>query len=339
MKTDTAALLSSTHPYDLLAYGRSAYERFIYETADDKSPSCSLGGEASHTSAGARSMLFRWFKIGLCERRGYQTIDQPVATAEGGQQLPLIDVMATALRHFKEDVITHVSSESEVAHTVEDITWVVTIPAIYDDFAKRFMRIAAEKAGIISTVDSPSLQLCLEPEAACLAVTSKDAPNLAEVGKKIMIVDCGGGTVDVTTHEVLCTSPLRLKELLPPTGGPWGPTCVDQEFMKWCKCFLGEQSYERVRRTLAFYELLGAWEEAKTRFGGGKNGRIRLNMVKISRHLGLGAKTIQVGNQWLLSSSSSSLNLREYRGGICASNIWTSIDVVCVSLVINIIVL
>ena len=47
---------------------------------------------------------------------------------------------------------------------------VVTIPAIYDDFVKHFMRVTAYKAGITPTVDSPRLTLCPELEAACLGV-------------------------------------------------------------------------------------------------------------------------------------------------------------------------
>ena len=257
MKTETAALLRGTLPHDVLAFGRAAGERFVQDFEDDD----------GSTPSGPTPMLFRWFKNGLCQRRrGYQSVADPVATGEGGQDLPLMVVMAAVLRHFKNDVIAHLSSVSGTARSVADIAWNLTIPAIYDDFAKRFMRVAAHNAGITSTIDSPSLTLCLEPEAACLAVASKDAPHLiAQTGTKIMVLDCGGGTIDITTHEVVSMNPLRLKELLPPTGGPWGSTCVDNEFLKWCKDFLGERYYTQVRRTTDFYELVNQWEEGKTR--------------------------------------------------------------------------
>lgn len=242
-KTETAVLLKSEHPHDVLAFGRAAIERFIEEAEDDEAFGDGDGGVQGANIPGATSILFRWFKRGLCERRGFQSVDDPVATAEGGQQLPLMIVMTAVLRHFKDDAITHLSSVSEMPQTVDDVTWVVTIPAIYDDFAKRFTRLAAHKAGIISTVDSSSVQLCLEPEAACLAMTPKDAPHLARAGDKIMILDCGGGTVDIATHEVLFMNPLRLKELLPPTGGAWGSTCVDDEFRNFCMAFFGEGEY------------------------------------------------------------------------------------------------
>ena len=192
---------------------------------------------------------------------------------------------------------------SGVNQTVDHVTWVVTIPAIYDDFAKSFMRVAAHKAGITSTVDSSNLQLCLEPEAACLAVTSIEATRVAQTGNKIITLDCGGGTVDITTHKVLSMNPFRLKELLPPTGGPWGSTCVDSAFMKWYKSFLGEQHYSQVRRTKAFYKFLNQWEEGKTRFGGGKKDRVRLNMVEVSRVVGLDPNKIQVGQSGSLGFS------------------------------------
>ena len=288
MKTETAVLLGSEAPHDVLAFGRAAHERFI-ELSED-----SEHFYPNTAASEATAMLFRWFKMGLCQRRGYQSVDEPVATAEGGQRLPLIVVMTAVLRHFKEDILRHLSTVSEIPQSIHDVTWVLTIPAIYDDFAKRFMRVAAHKAGIISTVESSNLQLCLEPEAACLAVSVKEAPQLSQAGTKTMILDCGGGTVDITTHKVLSTNPLRLKEVLAPTGGPWGSTCVDDAFMKWCKQLLGEHAYTQVRRTSAFYNLLNQWEEGKTRFEGGVDERVRLNMVDVSRHLGFDISTMQV---------------------------------------------
>ncbi|CAN0086429.1 unnamed protein product, partial [Scytosiphon promiscuus] len=240
-------------------------------------------------------MLFRWFKKELCERRGYQSVHDPMATADGGQKLPLLTVMIAILRHFKEDVLAHLSSAIGLRQTIQDVMWVITVPAIYDNFSKRFMRVAAHKAGLIDVVDSPHLQLCLEPEAACLAVKMKEAaPLLTHANTKVMIVDCGGGTVDITTHNITSVHPtLSLAEILPPTGGPWGSTCVDEEFKKFIRQFIGEDSFARVLHTSLFYSLLVKWEEGKTAFGGGRDERVRLNMLGIWQHLGLGLETLQ----------------------------------------------
>ncbi|CAN0272780.1 unnamed protein product, partial [Pylaiella littoralis] len=261
-KTETAVLLECTPPHNFVAFGKTARKRFT-----------------RRPTPGTSNMLFRFFKTGLCENRGYTSVDEPVATADGGETLPLLVVMTSVLRHLKEDVLDYLSSRVEVAPTVHDVTWVLTIPAIYDDFAKRFMRIAAHKAGLISAVDDDSqLRLCLEPEAACLAVSIREAPRLIHAGSKIMIVDCGGGTVDITSHTYVSGCPLDLKEIELPTGGAWGSTFVDDQFMVWLRKFIGGDAFDSVRRTSEFYCLLEEWEECKTTFQGGENDTISLNM-------------------------------------------------------------
>ena len=88
-------------------------------------------------------------------------------------------------------------------------------------------------------------------------------------------------------------NPLRLKELLPPTGGPWGSIYVDGEFIRWCEVFFGKESFAQIRHTSPFYSLLEQWEEAKTSFGG-DGGRVRLNMVGVPRHQGIDVNKMQV---------------------------------------------
>ena len=46
---------------------------------------------------------------------------------------------------------------------------------------------------------------------------------------RYMVVDCGGGTVDITVHE-MSKEGGKLKELLKATGGPFGSTSVDDAF-------------------------------------------------------------------------------------------------------------
>ncbi|CAN0479440.1 unnamed protein product, partial [Discosporangium mesarthrocarpum] len=162
----------------------------------------------------------------------------------------------------------------------------LTVPAIWDDYAKNFMRQAAHKAGLVTSVDSPRLRLCLEPEAACLAVSTKECPKLCQVGTKFMIVDCGGGTVDITTHEVLGTSPLRLRELSPPTGGPWGSTLVDYQFELWLRDFLGAGSFEMVENTSVLFSTLLEWENHKMALSK-EQSTVRLNLGNIADYLGL----------------------------------------------------
>ena len=54
----------------------------------------------------------------------------------------------------------------------------------------------------------------------CL-VNDFDKMNFKIIGGRYMVVDCGGGTVDITVHEII-NSEGHLKELFKATGGPYG---------------------------------------------------------------------------------------------------------------------
>ena len=60
------------------------------------------------------------------------------------------------------------------------------------------------EAGYIGSVNSKDLVIATEPEAAALAVRQKQAEltPLAHTGGNFMVIDMGGGTVDMTVHRV-----------------------------------------------------------------------------------------------------------------------------------------
>jgi len=107
------------------------------------------------------------------------------------------------------------------------------------------MRLSAVSAGMIDTVDSDRLQLALEPEGAVIAAMM-DAPSDLQkqlvIGQRIMILDCGGGTVDVTVSELVDISPPKLKEILPASGDAWGGTIVDAQFRKFANSLIAQDS-------------------------------------------------------------------------------------------------
>lgn len=55
-----------------------------------------------------------------------------------------------------------------------------------------------------------------------------------------MVLDCGGGTVDITVHKLQCdyTEQFLCEELLPSSGGcEWGSKYVDVAFEKFLQEF------------------------------------------------------------------------------------------------------
>jgi len=86
------------------------------------------------------------------------------------------------------------------------------------------MRSACVEAGIITELNSPNLLLCLEPEGASISVREDSEESIKQQMKKdtvVMVLDCGGGTVDITIHKLLCEPEEKFlcEELLPSSGG------------------------------------------------------------------------------------------------------------------------
>uniref|UniRef100_K1QN76 Heat shock 70 kDa protein 12A n=1 Tax=Magallana gigas TaxID=29159 RepID=K1QN76_MAGGI len=168
---------------------------------------------------------------------------------------------------------------------MSDIRWVVTVPAIWSDPAKAFMRRSAMEAGI----DSDMLTIALEPEAAALYV--KHLPVERRVcedecedygtfapGSKYIVVDVGGGTLDITAHEVLEDG--HVKELIKATGGNWGGTKVDEEYMDFIKCLIGEDTTKYIdeNQPSVFFEACREFEMAKRTIKPNSDGKFNVRI-------------------------------------------------------------
>ena len=87
---------------------------------------------------------------------------------------------------------------------------------------------------------SEKLSLALEPESAAIhcrqkvKVASKVRQYLVHA-KNYLVVDIGGGTVDIASHAIVegC-----IEELAQPAGNFWGGTTVNEEFSNFSKSLL-----------------------------------------------------------------------------------------------------
>eukprot|EP00105_Crassostrea_gigas_P037535 XP_019921683.1 PREDICTED: heat shock 70 kDa protein 12A-like [Crassostrea gigas] len=148
-----------------------------------------------------------------------------------------------------------------------DIMWVLTVPSIWDDKSRQFMREAAEKVPICGD----KLMLVLEPEAASFYCrhlpVQKDCNNstigVFESGEKYMVVDAGGGTIDIVVHEVKDDG--FVKELHKANGGDWGGTKVDALFTCLLADIVGKEVMETFRsiHKYDFINLLRNFEVKK----------------------------------------------------------------------------
>ncbi|PKC17240.1 actin-like ATPase domain-containing protein [Rhizophagus irregularis] len=130
---------------------------------------------------------------------------------------------------------------------MEHILLVLTVPAGYSENDKAIMRECTFNAGLISDKRSERLQFTTEPEAAAIycMYSSLKEHKLTEPGTTFMIVDCGGGTVDLTTRKLLEEN--QLGEVTRRAGDFCGSTFIDNEFIELLKCKVGNSAVDLLR--------------------------------------------------------------------------------------------
>ncbi|NXQ19661.1 HS12B protein, partial [Peucedramus taeniatus] len=110
--------------------------------------------------------FFQNFKMQLCKRNVTAAMK---LKATNGKFLPALTVFSESLHYMKEHALNTLKEASfQTVYNQEEITWVITVLAIWSAAAKQFMRLAAKEAGIISDMLSRNLIIALEPEAASL---------------------------------------------------------------------------------------------------------------------------------------------------------------------------
>ncbi|WAQ99288.1 HS12A-like protein [Mya arenaria] len=112
------------------------------------------------------------------------------------------------------------------------------------------------------------LSLALEPEAASLDCRDLLGEAAKYVGYRYMVLDLGGGTADITAHEVADDG--NLTELHPPTGGDFGGTKVDIKFDELMSRIFGETVLKRFKQEYMqdYWELMLDLERKKKMFNG-----------------------------------------------------------------------
>ncbi|GJC92712.1 HSP70 family chaperone [Colletotrichum higginsianum] len=152
---------------------------------------------------------------------------------------------------------------------------VITLPAIWPDYAKARMRNAAEHAGITQhrPAGKTSLTFISEPEAAALA-TTKDVTckPQAKKGDYFVVCDAGGGTVDLISYEITSLNPTVVREAIKGDGGLCGGVFLDEAFLNLIKEKVTPAAWAMVPNEEAANMLNCDWENGiKQRYEGQEN--------------------------------------------------------------------
>ncbi|PKY48691.1 hypothetical protein RhiirA4_525794 [Rhizophagus irregularis] len=122
---------------------------------------------------------------------------------------------------------------------------IFTIPAEFDDNAILIMRECIFKAGLLKDKFARNLIFITEPEACAIHCMRCLKEYKLPVGANFMMVDCGDGSVDLTTRQLLEGEPLS--EIIERSGDYCGGNFVDQEFLKFLESKVGANAISQVR--------------------------------------------------------------------------------------------
>ncbi|KAL4221415.1 hypothetical protein ACF0H5_019673 [Mactra antiquata] len=206
---------------------------------------------------------FQYFKMSLYHGQDL-SLGMKLTDSEG-KTMEAITIFSEAIKYVHGHLLKRLKDALVDEIRPDQISWVITVPAIWRDSAKQFMREAAVKAGI----SSADLMLALEPECAaiyCKEVALKQKEGVDGVflsvfnpNEKYLVCDLGGGTVDTTIHVVKANG--KLEEIYAATGGDWGGQNVNAAFERLLEEMIGQKSFSLFRDKYA-----NAWIKLQTYF-------------------------------------------------------------------------
>ncbi|KAH0528439.1 hypothetical protein TsFJ059_003308 [Trichoderma semiorbis] len=189
--------------------------------------------------------VIEWFKLDLDP--SLKNIGQAVASdgARGGRDADkLVTDYLTALTEHLLYTLREKLGESVVKST--PLEFIITVPAIWSDLAKDKTKRACQRA-VQSLPLAPGssktlIHLVSEPEAAAIYALHGLDPHGLKIGDTVVVVDAGGGTVDLISYTITGLKPiLQVQEAAPGSGALCGSTFLNMRFAKFLKAKLGKE--------------------------------------------------------------------------------------------------
>ncbi|KAJ3367859.1 hypothetical protein GGF31_007020 [Allomyces arbusculus] len=188
-----------------------------------------------------------------------------------------VDIISDYLACLRQEMMRFIESRYpvDVNLSADDLLICMTVPVGWSSQAHHTIRRAATNAGLISNENSRHLLFCYEPEAAALACVHESRFPISD-SPMVLIVDCGGGTVDLFLARLDKNG--DLEELTLGTGNFAGATSVDAQFKMFLRRKLGIRGYNDFKDKLPsrFTVLEQEWEAQKRTFSGTQEWLLRL---------------------------------------------------------------
>ncbi|KNE68318.1 hypothetical protein AMAG_12982 [Allomyces macrogynus ATCC 38327] len=255
-KTRTALLYDAKGK--LVAWGNEAWERFMAMEPDTQ----------------AEHIYIDRFKLLLDAKLNHRDAAMDRLKKLGKD---VVDVTADYLRElaaFLAKFIEHVDPKTGL--NPYHVRWCLTIPTMWTDAAKQKLYRAMFKADLIPSLTSERVVFCSEPMAGLLSeALSSDSRTQVQRNDPTLVVDMGGGTVDLTAMRMGSDG---FEELVPGIGATCGSTKLDDAFLAMFRCAVGPEIFDQAteEHPKTKLKVLHEWETCKKTFSGEKKfyGRI-----------------------------------------------------------------
>ncbi|KAM5545516.1 hypothetical protein V8D89_000554 [Ganoderma adspersum] len=141
---------------------------------------------------------------------------------------------------------THSNGESLWGSVQDQIVFVLSHPNGWEGLQQSKMRQAAVAVGLVpDTSEGRSrVRFVTEGEASLnFCINNGLATNTIQEGESVIIVDAGGGTVDVSSYRFLSTAPIAVEEVTSPECTLQGSTRVNVRLLEFLKGHLAASRY------------------------------------------------------------------------------------------------
>ncbi|KAK2788107.1 hypothetical protein FQN52_006944 [Onygenales sp. PD_12] len=230
---------------------------------------------------------FSWFKLLMSQGGHSSNEDDPLLQQAVGAGLLKIPQGKTAIE-LAQDYMTclyqHVLKYLNKAYKSDivadlPIHAILTAPADWGPEYKATLIKVAEAAGIASR-DCDRISTIDEPEAAALAAFTAAQEEAALNGFKpntnAVIIDIGGGTVDLITYKIVSTKPFKIAEACTGTSAKCGATTIDRELHQVMESRYGAAFSGKPREEISQgSEFMNKFEVLKKTFKGSKPGKYK----------------------------------------------------------------
>ncbi|XP_078323145.1 heat shock 70 kDa protein 12A-like [Crassostrea virginica] len=284
-KWDGGKLMTYKTPTILLLNPDKSFNSFGYEAEKNYAEILEEGGEEGRTFMDY--FYFYRFKMMLkdCLTKGLHRGTK--CKDEYNREVEAMLVFKYSIEYLKDHLLAEIAKTTiGIQIDINDIKFILTVPAIWDDTAKMFMREAAIEAGI----PTEHIGIALEPEAAFIYCQLMHLDEIQrdnqsrgwerKPGHKYMVIDLGGGTADIIVYQL--EENRTFAEIVPASGGELGSTGVDNAYRQFLEDIFGKDTLDIMKNdpetAIDYIEFWQDFEVKKRNMIPSKQSNIYLNI-------------------------------------------------------------